>query len=107
MLPSGLVLRKVFLYAVKVRERRERYLGGVKALGDHMHMVTKRMSIAPTIINNKSNNSVVSKPAQMKNLAHRSLNASKDHKTASRASSDPESVWISRTLEIKDGCCDS
>ena len=43
---QGLVLRKVFLYFIKVRSRRERYHGGIKALGEHMHVVTKTMSDA-------------------------------------------------------------
>ena len=42
----GLVLRKVFLYVIKIRQRRERYHGGIKALGTHMHVVTKTMSDA-------------------------------------------------------------
>ena len=43
---SGLVLRKVFLYVIKIRQRRERYHGGIKAIGEHMHVVTKTMSDA-------------------------------------------------------------
>ena len=42
----GLVLRKVFLYVIKIRQRRERYHGGIKAIGEHMHVVTKTMSDA-------------------------------------------------------------
>ena len=115
ILHEGLVLRNVFLYLVKVRQRRERYLAGIKALGEHMHMVTRRISIAP---NNKSsssssssnNNSVVSKPKEVENWANRGLNAlraSKLQKIPSRAIADAESVWICRTLEIKNGCRDS
>ena len=41
-----MVLRKVFLYVIKIRQRRERYHGGIKAIGEHMHVVTKTMSDA-------------------------------------------------------------
>ena len=40
------MLRKVFLYVIKIRQRRERYHGGIKAIGEHMHVVTKTMSDA-------------------------------------------------------------
>ena len=102
MIIIGLVLRKLFLHFVRVRQRRERYLEGLKALGDHMQMVTRRISIAPNSQRSYSSvNSVESEPQQIG-----VLRASKRLKT-SRVTPDAESVWISRTLEIKNRCFDS
>ena len=64
-----MVLRKIFLYVIKVRQRRERYHGGIKAIGEHMHVVTKTMSDAASRAetNNNNNNGAKPKPGE----AHR------------------------------------
>ena len=88
---QGLVLRKVFLHLVKVQQRRERYLKGIKALGEHMHVVTRRISIAPSTVQNNSDVSNP-KPNRRENL-----------RAPSRLIPNAGSPWDDRTLEIKYG----
>lgn len=94
------MLRKVFLYVIKVRQRRERYHGGIKALGEHMHVVTKTMSDAAAAAtaesNNNNNNSSAFKPGEGGTVDPKAPRAPRAPRAPSRAI-----VETRRTPEIE------
>ena len=95
------MLRKVFLYVIKVRQRRERYHGGIKALGEHMHVVTKTMSDAAAAAkaqkpeNSNNNNNGASKPGEDGIVATRDPKAPR----APRAPRAPSRAMITAAAE--------
>lgn len=58
----GLILRKVFMYFTHLRGHREQYHGGIRQMGEHMHTVTRTMSMDPNQTFAKDTPAIKKKP---------------------------------------------